>query len=98
MIEVDERHLTNRFVPRIEEALRQLEEMGIIGKLLLLTPIDTTQVRWGKEWLASRWEILPPLKLIQEYQATKARQQKRTSRQRTQRDAAGSQVDLPHQG
>ncbi len=69
MIEIDERHLTNRFVPRIESALGGLEERGIVGKCLCLTQIDRTQARWGKEWLTSSWEILPPLQLIQEYQA-----------------------------
>lgn len=78
MIEVDERHLTNRFVPRIEEALAQLTQMEIIGKFLCLTPLDREQARWGKEWLASRWEILPPLKLIQEYQQLRSGQKKRT--------------------
>jgi hypothetical protein len=77
MIEVDDRHLTNRFVPKIEAALAQLEEMGIIGKYLLLAPIDITLARWGKEWLASRWEILPPLKLVHQYQRTKTPQRKR---------------------
>jgi len=69
MIEVDERHLTSRFVPRIEAALEKLEQMGIIGKQLCLSDIDRNQTRWSKDWLTSRWEILPPLKLIQEYQA-----------------------------
>src|SRR5512135_1010964 len=40
MIAVDERHLTVRFLPRIEAALAQLEEMGVIGKYVCLTPID----------------------------------------------------------
>ncbi len=69
MIEVDERHMTSRFVPRLEAALEKLEEMGIIGKQVCLTKVDREQTRWSKDWLASRWEILPPLKLIQEYQA-----------------------------
>jgi hypothetical protein len=69
MIAVDERHLTVRFIPRIEDALAQLESMGIVGRQVCLTEIDKTQARWGKEWLASHWEILPPLALIREYQA-----------------------------
>jgi hypothetical protein len=69
MIEVDERHMTSRFVPRIEASLEKLETMGIIGKQICLTDVDRNQTRWSKDWLASRWEILPPLKLIQEYQA-----------------------------
>ncbi|GER89627.1 hypothetical protein KDW_37890 [Dictyobacter vulcani] len=69
MIEVDERHMTSRFVPRIEASLEKLESMGIIGKQICITDVDRNQTRWSKDWLASRWEILPPLKLIQEYQA-----------------------------
>ncbi|GCE45700.1 hypothetical protein EI42_03620 [Thermosporothrix hazakensis] len=69
MIEVDERHMTSRFVPRIEAALQKLENMGILGKQICLTEVNKEQTRWSKDWLASRWEILPPLKLIQEYQA-----------------------------
>ncbi len=82
MIEVDERHLTNRFVPRIEGALEDLARRGILGKLLCLTPVDRAQGRWGKDWLASSWEILPPLQLIQEYQALNATTRKRSGRSR----------------
>jgi hypothetical protein len=83
MIEVDERHLTTRFVPRIEAALQKLENMGIVGKQVCITEIDKGQTRWSKEWLAARWEILPPLKLIQEYQAINNPQRKRVRRIRT---------------
>ncbi len=84
MIAVDERHLTVRFIPRIEAALAQLEEMGVIGKYVIITPIDTTQARWGKEWLASRWEILPPLQLIRDYQEVRKRPRLRKPRGKEQ--------------
>ena len=80
MIAVDERHLTIRFIPRIEDALVQLESMGIVGKQLCLTAVDKTQARWGKDWLASHWEILPPLTLIREYQAISKRASSRKHR------------------
>jgi hypothetical protein len=80
MIEIDERHLTNRFVPRIETALQDLTNRGILGKYLCLSSVDRTQGRWGKDWLASHWEILPPLQLIQEYQALNAAPKKRSGR------------------
>jgi hypothetical protein len=80
MIAVDERHLTNRFIPRIEEALAQLETMGIIGRHTCLTEVDRSQARWGKDWLAARWEILPPLALIREYQAISKRARPRKPR------------------
>ena len=82
MIAVDERHLTVRFIPRIEDALAQLESMGIVGRQVRLTAIDKTQARWGKEWLASHWEILPPLTLIREYQAIGKRTSTRKRRER----------------
>jgi hypothetical protein len=82
MIEVDERHLTSRFVPRLEAALEKLEQMGIIGKQICLTKVDRDQTRWSKDWLASRWEILPPLKIIQEYQAQNGSGKKRVRKAR----------------
>lgn len=82
MIEVDERHMTSRFVPRIEAALQKLEYMGILGKQICLNDVDRNQTRWSKDWLASRWEILPPLKLIQEYQAMNNAARKRLRKTR----------------
>ena len=69
MIEAEKRHLTSEIAPRIESALQNLEAMGVIGKQQRLIPVDTTKARWGKEWLAAWWEILPPLHLVQAYQA-----------------------------
>ncbi|GCE14457.1 hypothetical protein KTT_43160 [Tengunoibacter tsumagoiensis] len=83
MIEVDERHMTARFIPRIEASLEKLEEMGIVGKQVCLTDVDRNQTRWSKDWLGSRWEILPPLKLIQEYQTLNNPQKRRIRRIRS---------------
>lgn len=91
MIAVDERHLTVRFIPRIEAALGQLEQMGIIGKYVCLTPVDATQARWGKEWLASRWEILPPLQLIRQYQEMGKRPRLRKPRGKRQMQKAAQE-------
>jgi hypothetical protein len=77
MIEAEKRHLTSEIAPRIERALQQLEAMGIIGKQRCLTSVDTTKARWGKEWLAAQWELLPPHHLIQAYQATATPQKRR---------------------
>lgn len=86
MIEVDERHMTSRFIPRIEASLEKLEDMGIIGKQVCLSDVDRNQTRWSKDWLVSRWELLPPLKLIQEYQAMNSPQRRRARRMRTKED------------
>lgn len=83
MVAVDERHMTSRFVPSVEAALEKLEAMGIIGKQYCLTDVDRNQTRWSRDWLASRWEILPPLKLIQEYQAMNNPSKKRLRKTRT---------------
>jgi hypothetical protein len=83
MVAVDERHMTSRFVPGVEAALEKLEAMGIIGKQYCLTDVDRNQTRWSKDWLASRWEILPPMKLIQEYQAMNNPSKKRLRKTRT---------------
>src|SRR5450755_2300597 len=89
-IAVDERHLTNRFVPRIEAALEDLARQGILGKYLCLTSVDRTQGRWGKDWLASSWEILPPLQLIQEYQELNTTTKKRPARTRRPSEQRGA--------
>ncbi|HZU00171.1 MAG TPA: hypothetical protein VFA10_10945 [Ktedonobacteraceae bacterium] len=60
MIRVDKKHLTGRFSSRIQEALEALQKQGIIGQLLCIAPVDTSQPRWGNTWLASRWVITPP--------------------------------------
>lgn len=45
-----------------------------------LTASAHDQARWGKEWLASRWEILPPLELIHAYQALTSSPKKRNKK------------------
>jgi hypothetical protein len=80
MIEAEKRHLASEIAPRVEAALARLETMGIIGKHLCLTPVDKERARWGKEWLASQWEILPPVELIRTYQAFQKKKRKRKPR------------------
>ncbi len=87
MIQVDKRHLTAEIAPRIEAALDHLIAIGVIGKYLCLTPVDKGQARWGKDWLAASWEILPPAELIRTYQATHTPSRKR---RRLPRAAEGS--------
>lgn len=77
MIQVDKRHLTAEIAPRIEAALDHLTTIGVIGKYLCLTPVDKGQARWGKDWLAASWEILPPAELIRTYQAAHSSRKRR---------------------
>jgi hypothetical protein len=46
---------------------------------------DTVVARWSKEWLASQWEVLPPLTLIQAYEGLKKKPGRRVPK-RTQSD------------
>ncbi|HEU5380463.1 MAG TPA: hypothetical protein VFV38_33990 [Ktedonobacteraceae bacterium] len=78
MIEVDKRHLTAEMAPRIEAALQRLEDMNIIGKQLCLNPPNKEKARWGKDWLAARWEILPPAELIRSYRRLPGRKRQST--------------------
>lgn len=67
VIDVDRNMLTTRFAPRIEHALAKLRERGIIGAYECLNPPDRSKGKWGQDWLASRWRILPPDALRQSY-------------------------------
>lgn len=80
MIEADKRHLASEIAPRVEAALQRLEEMGIVGKQLCLTPVDKEQARWGKDWLAAQWEILPPADLIRAYATLPGSRRKRNKK------------------
>lgn len=68
VIHIENRNLTNRFAPRIEEALKNLHRRGIIGSYKCLKPVDKEQTGyWGKRWLASMWRILPPKEVARSY-------------------------------
>jgi len=64
VIRVNEKNLTNCFVPRIEQALAHLHQKGIIGSYHCLNPVDRSKPRWGNAWLGSQWRILPPDEII----------------------------------
>ncbi len=67
VIPIDKKH-AYRFIPRIEDALHQLFVRGILGaEARCLTPLDRTQPRWTKAWLASQWVLLPPEEIRQHY-------------------------------
>lgn len=72
MIHVDKTNLTKRFAPRIEGALKELWVRKIIGgeEPKPIEEIDRQKSQWGKDWLASRWIIKPPLEIQEFYEAT----------------------------
>lgn len=60
VIPIDKKH-AYRFIPRIDDALKQLYIKGILGaEAHCLNPPDRTQPRWTKDWLASKWVLIPP--------------------------------------
>ncbi len=67
MVSIDEGHLTTRFAPRVEAALRKLVDQGVVGECRPLSEPDTSKAHWGKEWLEVHWCILPPYELMQHY-------------------------------
>lgn len=70
VIPIDKKH-AYRFIPRIEDALQQLHEKGILGASpFCLNPADRNQSRWTKEWLASKWVLLPPTNVKDHYLTT----------------------------
>lgn len=68
MVPIDESHLTSRFAPRVEAALKKLVADGIIGEARQLTVIDMHQAQWGRDWLEAQWRILPPYDLMRHYE------------------------------
>jgi hypothetical protein len=67
LIKIDRNNLTQRFAPRIEDALQALEQKNIIGRAEPVTPVDKEQAHWGKAWLGAPMLIQAPDTLISEY-------------------------------
>lgn len=60
MIPIEKANLTSRFVPRVEAALQKLYTIELLGEPPLnLSVIDRTKAHWGKDWLASSWQLVP---------------------------------------
>ncbi len=73
VIAIDRKHFTDRFIPRIEDALHQLFVKGILGApARCLSPVDRSQTRWAKSWLAAQWVLLPPEDIIAHYRPSAA--------------------------
>lgn len=66
-IKIDTANLTNRFVPRIEEALQVLIQEGMLARAEPVTSINRSQGYWGKAWRAMPMIIQAPTNLIEEY-------------------------------
>jgi hypothetical protein len=66
-IKIDRNNLTQRFVPRIEEALATLVRMGIVARAEPAPPIDKTTGYWGKAWCNAPMIVQAPERLVNEY-------------------------------
>jgi len=67
LIKIDCNNLTQRFVPRIEDALQDLQQKSIVGRVEPVTPVDKRQSHWGKAWLGAPMPIQAPDNLVKEY-------------------------------
>lgn len=60
MIAIDKANLTSRFVPRVEAALQKLYSIHFLEEPpRILSIVDRTKAYWGKDWLASSWQLVP---------------------------------------
>lgn len=66
-IKIDRNNLTQRFVPRIEEALKNLVERGVLAHAKPVSPLDTQRGHWGKAWCSMPMLIQAPETLVEEY-------------------------------
>ena len=64
MVAVDKANFTSRFIPRVEAALQKLKTQGIIQDAWPLRQVDRMKPHWGREWLATRWRITPPVEQV----------------------------------
>lgn len=79
MISIPKEHVRDRFIPRIERALRTLsnpperkhdtdqadpQQRIIISVAKPLTEVNQQQPQWDRNWLETEWEILPPMDLL----------------------------------
>ena len=71
VISIDRKHLAERFITRIEDALKVLKARGIIGPYVCLNPPEKNPEKrkqhLGKRWLATEWCIRPPLQIIESF-------------------------------
>lgn len=68
-IRIDRNNLTQRFAPRIEEALKALVDLNILARAELATQVDKTQGYWGKAWCDTPMIIQAPPHLAAEYRS-----------------------------
>lgn len=68
-IKIDNKNLTHRFVPRIEDALQNLKNRHILARAEPEIPINRQQGYWGKSWCNTPMIIQAPRHLVEEYRS-----------------------------
>ena len=74
-IKIDRNNLTQRFAPRIEEALDNLIKRNILARAEPVSAIDRQKGYWGKAWCSMPMIIAAPQQLIEEYRMFQPLQQ-----------------------
>lgn len=74
-IKIDYKNLTNRFVPRIEDALQTLKDQKILARAEPAKEINRQQGYWGKAWCNMPMIIQAPEQLVEEYRLFQPTQQ-----------------------
>lgn len=67
MVSLDQNHLTSRFIPHVEQAIQLLIQREIVREAKPDREVLRESVQWGKEWLATRWTITPPMDVVQRH-------------------------------
>ena len=68
-IRIDRNNLTQRFAPRIGEALQSLVDLNILARAEPVSPIDKVHGYWGKAWCSAPMIIQAPTHLAEEYRS-----------------------------
>ena len=66
-ISVDRKRLTDRFIPRIEDALTTFYTEGILGEPATPMVPPPSGFQPGRDWLTSEWKLMPPTHIIEHY-------------------------------
>ncbi len=67
---------------KMHQPVQKVEQQRGISADPCAIAVEYEPTRWGKDWLASSWEILPPMELIRTYQAIQAAQVRNKQRRK----------------
>ncbi len=67
MIPINHEHLTDRTVPQVDRAIEVLKKQGILKAAIPERIVSREPAQWGREWLATRWTMIPPDDVVQRH-------------------------------